>query len=322
LPNQGAGWVASRYDKSKVPQLYQPYLKGSTRYAIINPTIAGAPGSATNPLQPNVFIGQFVPNSGDFSNGVVVNTDPNYPRSLRDSNGLLVAPRLGFAFDPRGNGKTAIRASAGLFYNTREGGGTVGDYSLIAPLVYNPVQNYGDAKQFAGNCSGTACSSGTTLISPQATRILQFNRPIETIFNVMLGVQQAVGFQTVADIAYVGTFGRHLSEQIDFNKVPYLSQFDPKICDTTQKSNTYLNGAVTQCVPLSDNFFRPIPGFTNVNLRQYSGTSSYHSLQAQLTRRFAKGLQFGIAYTWSKVMTDADTVDGSVSTYQSRRWFD
>jgi hypothetical protein len=322
LPNQGAGWVASRYDKSKIPQLYQPYLKGTTRYGIINPAIAGAPGSATNPLQPAVYIGQFVPNSGDYSNGVVVNTDPNYPRSLRNSNGLLVAPRLGLAFDPMGNGKTAIRAGAGLFYNTREGGGTVGDYSLIAPVVYNPVQNYGDAKQFANNCSGTACSSGTTLISPQQTRILQVNRPIETTFNATLGIQQAIGFQSVVDVAYVGTFGRHLSEQIDYNKVPYLSQFDPKNCDSTLKNNTYLNGTVAQCSPLNDNFFRPISGFTNVNLRQYAGTSSYHSLQAQVTRRFAKGLQFGVAYTWSKVMTDADSVNGAVATYQSRRWWD
>jgi hypothetical protein len=123
-------------------------------------------------------------------------------------------------------------------------------------------------------------------------------------------------------VAYVGTFGRHLSEQIDFDKVPYLSQFDPKNCDATQNPNKYLNGTVTQCVPLNDNFFRPIPGFTNVNLRQYAGGSSYHALQAQLTRRFAKGLQFGVAYTWSKVLTDQDTVSGAVATYQSRRWWD
>jgi len=319
LPGQGAGWVQSRYDKNKVPQLYQPYKSGNTRYAVINPAIAGPPGSATNPLQPQVYIGQFVPNSGDYSNGVVVNTDPNYPRSLRNSNGLLVAPRLGFSYDPMGNGRMAIRGGVGLFYNTREGGGTVGDYSLIAPLVYTPVQNYGDARQFANNCSGTACSSGTTLISPQQTRILQVNRPIETTFNTTLGVQQAIGFQTVIDVAYVGTYGRHLSEQIDFNEVPYLSQFTN--CDTTQGTNSYLNGSVKQCIPLSDNFFRPTPGFTGLLMRSYSGTSSYHSLQAQMTRRFAKGLQFGIAYTWSKVLTDQDTVNGSVATYQSRRWW-
>jgi hypothetical protein len=334
---QGAGWVQSRYDKTKVPQLYQPVNGPKGRSAIINPSIAGPAGSATNPYQPAVYIGQFVPNSGDYSNGVVVNTDPNFPRSLRESNGLLVAPRVGFAWDALGNGKTAFRGGAGLFYNTREGGGTVGDYSLIAPLVYNPVQNYGDAKQFANNCSGSACSSGTTLISPQATRILQFNRPIETMFNAMLGVQQAIGFQTVLDVSYVGTFGRHLNEQIDNNEVPYLSQFSAANVDPSQntKYTPILGHTAADCpaktstislvycqpVPLSDNFFRPIPGFTNVNLRSYSGTSAYHSLQMQATRRFAHGLQFGVVYTWSKVMTDNDAVNGAVGVYQPHRWW-
>ncbi len=334
---QGAGWIQSQYSQSRVPQLYQPIMGPKGRSAIINPAIAGPPGSATNPYLPAVYIGQFVPNSGDYSNGVVVNTNPNYPTSLRESNGLLVAPRLGFAWDPRGNGKTAFRGGVGLFYNTREGGGTLGDYSLIAPLVYNPVQNYGDARQFANNCSGSACSSGTTLISPQATRILQFNRPIETIFNTMLGVQQSVGFQTVVDIAYVGTFGRHLNEQLDFNTVPYLSQFDPKNVDPSQATTftPILGRKAADCpanassasllwcqpVPLGDNFFRPIAGFSNVNLRSYAGTSAYHSLQTQLTRRFAHGLQFGVVYTWSKVMTDADAVNGAVGYYQPHRWW-
>jgi len=320
----GAGFVPSRYNPAKAPQLYQPYNDAKKgRSAIINPAIAGAPGTAGNPVQPAVYIGQFVPNTGDVANGVVVNTDPTFPKSLRNSNGLLLAPRLGFAYDPFGDGKTAFRGGAGLFYNTREGGGTVGDYSLISPIVNNPVQNYGDARQFAGGCSGTACSSGTLLLSPQQTRILQLNRPIESILSTTLGVQRAVGFQTVIDVAYVGTFGRHLSEQIDLNKVPYLSHFQAQNLDPTLLTKpTTILGGIKQYTPLADNFFRPTPGFTNVNLRSYSGTSNYHSLQTQITRRFAKGLQFGVVYTWSKAMTDQDTVSGAVATYQSRRFWD
>ena len=91
---------------------------------------------------------------------------------------------------------------------------------------------------------------------------------------------------------------------------------------TTVLANSTFSKPITQAALLNDNFYRPTPGFTNVNLRQYSGTSSYHSLQTQITRRFTKGLQFGVVYTWSKVMTDQGTVSGSVATYQPRRFWD
>lgn len=323
-PGNGAGFVPSQYNAASVAQLYQPYLDPKTkkRVAIINPAIAGAPGSATNPELPAVYIGQFVPGTGSTSPGVVLNTTPGYPSSLRNSNGLLLAPRVGFAYDPMGNGKLVIRGGAGQFFNTREGGGTVGDYSLIAPIVTNPVQNYGDVRQFSGNCSGTACSSGTTLLSPQQTRILQLNRKIESIFNATLGMQERIGFQTVLDLAYVGTFGRHLSQQVDLNEVPYLAHFQPQNLDASQPTPvSYLGGTLKQSIALPDNFYRPYPGFTNVYLREYSGTSNYHSLQAQLTRRFTKGLQFGVVWTWSKAMTDADSVNGTVPTYQPIRFW-
>jgi len=320
-PGNGAGYVPSRYNSAKVPRLYTPYQdpKTKTRYAV-DPG-AGTPGASGNPLLPAVYIGQFVPNSGDYFNGTVVNTDSSYPTSLRYSNGLLVAPRFGFAYSPFNNSKTVVRGGTGLFYNMREGGGTVGDYSLIGPIVINPVQNYGDARQFANNCSGSACSSaGISTISPQDTRILQPNRPLETIFNGTIGIQQAINGGTVIDVAYVGTFGRHLSEQYNTNLVPYLSHFQAKNIDNTVAATTVL-GNVSQPVPLNDNFFRPTPGYGAINLRSYSGTSNYHSLQAQLTRRFAKGLQFGVVYTWSKAMTDADAVNGTVATYQNRRFW-
>jgi len=83
-----------------------------------------------------------------------------------------------------------VRGGAGLFYNSREGGGTVGDYSLIGPIVTNPVLNYGDAKQFANGCSGTSCSSGIQLLNPQTTRVLQPNRKLETVFNATLGASK------------------------------------------------------------------------------------------------------------------------------------
>jgi len=130
------------------------------------------------------------------------------------------------------------------------------------------------------------------------------------------------------DIGYVGTFGRHLNQQINLNTLPYLAQFDPKFVDSSQTgTNDFFLGAhhngVTLKQPklLSDNYFRPFPGYANLQLRDYGATSNYHALQTSVNRRFSKGLQFGVSYTWSKTMTTQDTVNGAVAVYQDRRFW-
>jgi hypothetical protein len=147
----------------------------------------------------------------------------------------------------------------------------------------------------------------------------------------------------VFDIAYVGTFGRHLNQQVNLNTLPYLAQNDPKFIDKTQTTsivsgtpldgkftgsfNTFFYGpnhggvVVNQAKLLSDNYFRPYAGYGAVNLREYGGTSNYNSLQTSLNRRFTKGLQFGVAYTWSKAMYTQPIVNGGVALYQDRRFW-
>lgn len=333
-PGFGAGFLQSNYDPTQVPVLYRPVLYknlASGLQQLCRNGAAAVPSTcAQNPqnpndVKPNVAVGSYV---RPFSyTGTIINTNPNYPRSLRYSNGVLYAPRFGVAWDPFGDGKTAVRLGIGIYYNTREGGGTVGDYSLIAPLVRNPTVNYGTTATFTPNCNTSAngCTGGGALNSPQETRILQPHRKMESTVSTNFGIQRRVGFDTVIDVAYVGTFGRHLNRQVDLNEVPYLSQFNPTNIDPTATPKTFFMASsprrVTQPVALNDNFFRAYPGYASVNLREYGGTSNYNSLQAAVNRRFSKGLQFGLSYTWSKAMTDADAVDGVVALYQDRRWW-
>src|SRR5262249_2423871 len=74
--------------------------------------------------------------------------------------------------------------------------------------------------------------------------------------------------------------------------------------------------------PLPDSFFRPYPGFANVWLFENIGRSNYNALQLQANRRFARGLQFGVAYTFSRsrdFTSNNETGTGSnkqVATYQ------
>jgi hypothetical protein len=74
--------------------------------------------------------------------------------------------------------------------------------------------------------------------------------------------------------------------------------------------------------PFTDDYLRPYQGYGSIKWLQFDGNSSYHSLQAQVRRRFSKGLQFGAAWTWSKAMAYSDGDQGAVSTYVARREFD
>lgn len=360
VEGQGAGFVPDRYDPTQVPALYRPvtYASLSTAgkaackgNATTTPTICAQ--NPTNPadIKSSTFNGTFVT---PFSyTGVVINNNPNYPRSLRHSNGLLYAPRFGVAWDPFGSGKTAVRLGAGLYYNTREGGGTVGDYFSTPPVITNASVGFGQItnQTFQPGCGAThTCYDPNSQVNagPLATRILQPNRKIESTLGVNFGIQRKFGFDTVVDVAYVGTFGRHLNQQVDLNEIPYLAQLDPKFIDPTTSgtllSGTTLNGTfsggtsssavntffygpnhggvvVRQAKFLSDNYFRPYPGYAAVQLRDYGGTSNYNALQTSVTRRFTKGLQFGVAYTWSKVLTTQAVVNGTVATYQDRRFW-
>jgi hypothetical protein len=332
-PGYGAAFVASTYDPSQVPALYRPVLYKNLSAALQKQCRGGAvavPSTcAQNPrnpndVKPNVAVGSYV---SPFSyTGSIINTNPNYPRALRFSNGVLYAPRVGLSWDPFGDGRTAVRLGAGIYYQTRTEE-SVGDYSLIAPLVTNPTVNYGTVSTFTPNCGSApgGCTGGGALNSPQETRVLEPHRKMQSTTSVNFGVQRKVAFDTVVDVSYVGTFGRHLNQQYDMNEVPYLAQFNTANADPTATPKSFFTPNsplhVTQQVALNDNFFRPILGYAAVNVRDYGGTSNYHSLQVHVDRRFSKGLQFGVSYTYSKAMTDADTVDGAVATYLDRRWW-
>jgi len=57
-----------------------------------------------------------------------------------------------------------------------------------------------------------------------------------------------------------------------------------------------------RCV-LVDNFFRPLPGYNNVTFSDNAFSSNYHALLLSLNRRFTRGLQLGVAYTYAKYMS-------------------
>jgi hypothetical protein len=291
--NLASSFVPSLFDLAKAPLLYQPIRSGGKRMAY-DPRQPGV-------LLPEALIGQMVPGTGDLKNGIKKAGDPDYPRALVDFAGVLPAPRLGFSWDVFGDGETAVRGGFGVNYNPRQGSGIMGDMQSNPPIVYQPQVYYGTTKSYL--------DAAGTISPPGFSRTLNRHNVQPRQYNMTLGMQRRIPFGTVLDVAYVGNLGRHLGQTAQLNNLPYGVKFLPQSFDPSQ----------TRPQALPDNFLRPYKGYAGVPFFGFEGNSSYHSLQASAQRRFAKGLQFGAVYTWSKGMDYGDGDNPGVATFVSRR---
>jgi hypothetical protein len=287
-PLPGSVFNPGFYNPAQAVTLYQPTLVNGVRMAL-NPLT----GQTANAIQ----IGAIVPNSGNLTDGMALDSNPKVPRGDMYDPGLLPGPRFGFAYDPFGNGKTAIRGGFGIMYEIDK---TNADLQPAnPPAQYNPVVYYGNI------ASINAGSSGASLFPPTVTG-RSFTGHVPTSYSGSFGVQRQLGWGTVLDIAYVGVLGRHILAELPLNNLPYGVRFLTSSLDPT-------NGK-----PLPDNFLRPIAGYGPITQYEYSGSSNYHSMQTQINRRFAKGILFGATWTWSKAM-DYGGEYGTYAQYASRR---
>ena len=292
IGNFASTFVPSLYDPAKAPALYRPGFDSRGVRSAIDPTCP------TCPAKPAQLIGFIVPGTGGPLNGIVKSGTPGYPEGLVDYKGILSAPRLGFAWDVTGNHKTAIRGGFGMNYNPRNGPGLLGDATGNPPQVYNPQQFNGNTATFlqVGNFQGV------TNINQSVNRA---NPPVR-VYNTSVGIQREVGFNTMVDVAYVGSFGRHIGQRRDINQVPYGARFLPENQDPTRPGT-----------PLPDNFFRRYMGYGSIPFLSFEGKSNYNSLQTQVVHRLSHNVQFGGSYTWSKAQAYTTGDQGNVAANNS-----
>ncbi len=262
-----AAFDLASYDPRRQPPLIQPF-RNAAGVRVGRDPLTGAEISAAS-------IGQFADGVAPFQ-GMAV-----YFEKLQNTPGIQVAPRLGFAWDVFGNGRTAIRGGAGIFYDR---------FNDDQVLIHRELPPNTVTRTAVNTTIAELLRSPFRVSPPGVTAIQRDFRP-PTVYNWSFGIQQNVGFGTVLDVAYVGNVGRRLLQRRSLNALNYGTRFLPTSIDPTTNS------------PLPDNFLRPLPGYADIQYIEMASTSNYHSLQTQINKRFSKGFQFGAAWTWSKAMT-------------------
>ena len=291
----GAEFVMDRYDPTQVPPLYYPY-----RDPVTGARLAQNPSNPSD-IRPQVYIGAF---TSDFSSpGMVLSSDSSYPAGFRKQHGIQVSPRFGFSYDPFGDGKTAIRGGFAIMKEATPSYGTYA-WSMVTnpPVQFRPHIYYGDMATLL---------SRSGLLFPGGTSAIELEDHVPSVYRYSLGIQRDIGMKTIVDVSYVGNVGRHLIQGQDQNSVPYGARFLPENIDPTSP--------IDAPAPLADVFFRRIPGYEGIGMVMNAGISNYNSLQVAVNRRFAKGVSYGISYTWSHTLNTGSSEGDGLARYRPWR---
>lgn len=216
-----------------------------------------------------------------FSSGVA---GPN--KYLVNVNNHMVAPRVGLSWDVLGDGRTAIRAGYGMFYQRER----VSRYTLVANAPFAVTVN-----NFTRRLGGaTPASLGAGAASPAGGYDTGNTVPMSQQWN--LTVEQSVARNSVLQVSYVGNRGEHLTSSYDVNSI------QPQ------------NWAAATFTPTNNiNSLRPFSNFGSLAYWTHNGDSYFDGLETMFRTQIGN-FRLQAAYTWSHAIADVVTDDSSGGT--------
>ena len=256
------------------PNLYDPskpaILDANGNISPTSPDLGGSPNPILEAAGTQFYL-----------NGIgIPGTTPGVPKGLVNTQWAAFGPRIGFAYDLTGSGKTVLRGGFGMMYERIQG---------------NDMYNAGPNIPFSSNVNfsnvsldnpSTFLKDGSTAVAPitvasiTGLAVNQYKLPVAYQYSV--GVQHSLASRTVLSVMYVGNQSRQQNYYQDVN-LPNPSNL-PGIIDHTIQRNTV----------------NPYQGFGSISMSTDGAEAHYNGLQVDLNSQIKRDLSLRVFYTLSR----------------------